>query len=132
MGKKEHHIAQSGTPSALGKKQNRALKFRFLMKPQLIAYGGIGLIILSFAALLLPESLNLARKLAFSASMCLGSLLVLVSIALSGRVPLRGHGPWPHFRERFFTAAFGLVIYLALFIAMMCHIVITLMEQTGK
>ncbi len=81
----------------------------------MLAYIGIVIILFSFTLFLIPDSHRQLEKLLFFGSMCLGSGLVLISIAVTGRVPLRGPGSWPHFRERFGTALFGLLIYLALF-----------------
>lgn len=64
----------------------------------------------------------------FLGLMCLGSGLILAFIALTGRVPLRGPGSWPHFSERFFSAAFGLLIYLVLFGAMVYYFFATIRD----
>lgn len=100
-----------------------------LMNNKWLAYAGIGLILISVTAFFISGSHPQAAKLLFSGLMCLGSGLILVYIALTGRVPLRGPGSWPHFGERFFSAAFGLLIYLALFGTMIYYFIITIRNQ---
>lgn len=100
------------------------------MNKKWLAYTGICLILLSVVAFLIYESHPQAAKLLFSGLMCLGSGLILAYIAITGRVPLRGSEPWPHFGERFFSAAFGLLIYLALFGTMIYYFFIAISDYT--
>lgn len=82
----------------------------------MLAYIGISLYLISFLVFFLPENILPLKMILFTGIWMVGTGLILLFIFLTGKVPIRGPKPWPDFKEKPFSAVFGLIIYLLLFL----------------